>query len=295
MGVAAFCLVLMLVEVTRDTVRRNRQQREIEAVERGDLPAGEKLERSQRRSVLRRRLLAAGLPIPPLLFLLMLGLLMAVAGIETWGLFGGAWVPGLVAMIAVAMMILGSVREIGRIRSIKFEEKLVDALDLLVVALRAGENPERALESAAGACEQPIRREFREVVQRLQVGMPVRRALGRMRERYDSEGVRLFTNALAAKWKAGGDLAPVLRKVSRIMRERLRHRLRIQSQMSGARLSAVVVAIAPYIVVLGFYVRHPTWLEALFTHPLGPAALIIAIFLQIVGFLWLNRLARIEF
>lgn len=295
LGVAAVCLVLMLADVVRDTARRNRLEGEIDGVERRDLAAGEELERSKRDSTLRRRLNAAGLPISPLVFVVVLGILVAVAGIEVWGLFGGAWVPAVVSMIAVYYLIQGTLREIGRLRSIKFEEKLVDSVDLLVVALRAGENPERALQSASDASSQPVRREFGETVNRLQVGMPVRRAFGRMRERYDSEGVRLFVNTLNAKWKAGGDLAPVLQKVSRIMRERLRYRLRIQSQMAGARLAALVVAIAPYVIVLGFHLMHPNWLRALFTHPLGPPALMTAIFLQILGFLWLNRLARIEF
>ena len=292
--IAVIAFLLLLLDVARDGLRRQRERREIERLEREDLAAGEALERPDRLGKLRRRLNAAGIYIPPALFLCGLLVVAFAIGILVWGLLEGALIAGLIAFLAALYATLAVIREVGRARAIRFEEKLVDSVDLLVVALQSGENPNGAFVGTAEASPNPVRREFDEVVNRLNLGMHPRRALGRLSERYDSEGVRLFCHSIIAKWRAGGDLAPVLQKVARIMRERVQHRMRLESQMAGARLSALFVAIAPYILVIAFYFRQPSWLNTLFAHPVGPTALVVAILLQIIGFIWLNRLARVE-
>jgi Flp pilus assembly protein TadB len=164
----------------------------------------------------------------------------------------------------------------------------------MVSALFAGEGLEAALRSAADASAPMVAAELNEIGDRLEVGMEMEQAVSRMAESRDSEGVRLFTRTLVAKIQSGGDLAPVLKSVAQIMRDRIRMRLRLQAQMAGARLAAIMIAILPYVLLPVFLWRRPEWLSSLFGHPFGVQLFIAAILLQIVGFLWLRRLMRVE-
>lgn len=219
-----------------------------------------------------------------------------------FGLVVGLWVlaifgVGVLAFLAglIAIYIPWTVvRQFRQWRALKFEEQLVDGVDLMAAALEAGENPSQALVSAADGCEGAARRELREVAHRLDLGMSIEGALQRMHAKYGVEGVRLFVQSLIAKWYAGGDLAPVLRAVARIMRDRLSIRLRTRSELAGAQASALLLAILPYVLVIAFALLAPFWLERIYTHPAGASLLLLGVLLQLLGFVWLWRVIRVE-
>lgn len=182
----------------------------------------------------------------------------------------------------------------GHLRSTRFEEKLTDAVEFMVSALRAGENPTAALASAAETSEGVVAVEFREIVHRLDLGMSIQQAVNRMVINYDSEGVRLFTQTLVVKWQAGGNMAPVLSSVARIMRERLKMRMRLHSELIGARVSGVIMAILPYAIIPVILWRRPEWMQELLSNPIGHQLFVGAVLLQIIGFIWLQRLVRTD-
>lgn len=243
---------------------------------------------------LRRRLLVAGLDVHPAFYLAGLAVAAGAVFVLVRGLLPQTPIPAFVAALFAAYGPDAAVRSWGRFRAQRFEKRLVDAIDHMVSALAGGENATQALASAAAAAEEPVRSELREVLDRLDLGMPIDRALARIVEGYDSEGTRIFIRTLSAKMRAGGNLAPVLKSVNRIIRERLKLRLKLQGQLSGAQFSAIAIAILPY-TLLPFYVwRKPDWIARLLDHPLGPQLLFFAFLLQVFGFLWLRRILRME-
>lgn len=186
------------------------------------------------------------------------------------------------------------VLEIGRRRTARFEERLVDGIDIMIATLRGADNPRQALASASGVVPPPVGTEFREILRRLDLGMDIRRALIRLRMNYDSEGVRMFSSALVATWQTGGDLAPTLMNVNHLIRERIKHRLRVKSRLAGAQSSAILVAICPYVALLAMMIWNPVWIRMLFSHPWGPTLIFFAVICQLFGFLWLRRMMRVE-
>jgi tight adherence protein B len=213
-------------------------------------------------------------------------LFAAVIALLVVEIANGLLIAGLLAMLGVLYLIHSSVQEAGRRRT--------RTLDLMTATMRGSDNPRAALEGAAEIAPQPVAAELREVVRRLDLGMPIRRALLRLSSNYDCEGVRLFTSALATKWTVGGDLSPTLSAVNRVIRERLRHRQRVRSQLAGANVASWMVAICPYLAMAAMWYFNPDWLRRLFSFHLGPFLFFAAVGLQIVGFLWLRRMARVE-
>lgn len=241
-----------------------------------------------------RALRSAGMEIPPVLFHSFSMIFAAVIALVVVELSHGLLLAGLLAMLAVLYIIYTVVVDIGRRRTRRMEEKLVDAIDVMSATMRGSDTPRAALAGASETAPQPVAGELCEIVRRLDLGMPIHRALLRLRTVYDCEGVRLFTSTLTAKWSAGGDLSPTLAAVNRVIRERLRHRLRVRSQLAGARTASWMVACCPYIAMVAIWWIHPEWLARLFSHFYGPLLFWVAVGLQIVGFLWLRRMLRTE-
>ncbi len=241
-----------------------------------------------------RKLQAAGLPLTPVVSIIAL---VVLGGLVLVGLLlalpSAPLAAGVGALVTVYSAYLG-INEWGKFRARRFERKLVDGVDHMVSALMAGESPVRALASAAAASDGQAREELEEVVNRLGVGLDIRRALERMVVRFDSEGVRLFTQTLAVKWRAGGDLSPVLRSVAWIMRERIRIGMRLRAELTGIQLAGLMIALMPYLLVPVFLMIRPGWIQILQEHPLAPRLLLGAVAFQLLGLVWLRRVLRIE-
>ena len=290
--ILALAVVVYLVrDVFRDRSALAAARRRQEFVEK----EREREERAEQvtRGTVARRLLAAGMPFGPIGYLILNVVLVAlVLLLFIW--IPGSWVSALLVAAVMVLLVWSVIGAVARYRARTFEEKLVDGVDVMVSALFAGEGLEASLRSAAEVSVPAVARELKEVGDRLELGMEMEQAVRRRAESRDSEGVRLFTRTLVAKSQSGGDLAPVLKSVAQIMRDRLRMRLRMQAQMAGARMAAVMIALMPYLLLPVFLWRRPDWLARLFGHPAGVQLFIAAILLQVIGFLWLRRLMRVE-
>lgn len=244
--------------------------------------------------IIERRLQAAGLQLSPaaaIAFVVVIAVLIAlVVANFSAGLF---WVGPLVGL-AVVWLIVSTVTEAARQRAWRFENRLVDAIDLTIGALSAGQSPVDALASGAEGALEPVKSELRELAAQLRASIPIERAVRRIALRYDSDSVRIFTQLLIAKWEVGGPLAPALQAVTKTMRHSLRLRGQLHTQISGAQTAAIVVSILPYLLIIIFLWKRPEALALVWRLPWGPQLFAAAIFLQVAGFVWLRRILRIE-
>ncbi len=240
-----------------------------------------------------RLLLRLNLPLAPPVFvagLLLLGLgllllLTEVAAVELPLAAGGS--------LALLLMLLLLLRDLADRRGRRFESRLLDAMDLMSAALQGGLPARQALQAAALGSRGAVREELEEIVQRLELGLSMERSVHRIGLRYDTEGVRLFQQALIAKWHSGGDFATLIRAVNGLIRDRIKLRAKVEGQLSGARYAALFSGGLPYLLVPLFLWRQPEWFDALFSHPRGSTLLVGAALLQLGGFFWLRRILRV--
>jgi tight adherence protein B len=243
---------------------------------------------------LERMLQGAGIGMPPMVAAVLIVVTAVVVTLLAMGISPVlVWAAPLAGLTA-AWIIFSLISEMARQRAWRFENRLVDAIDLMAGALSAGLSPVEALASAAEGALEPVKSELRFAAGQLQASVPIERALRRMSIRYDCEGVRIFTQLLIAKWEIGGPFAPILQSVNRTMRHGLRLRSQLQTHVASAQMSAIIVALIPYLLIAFFAWKRPEAIGRVWSLPWGPQLFVAAIILQIAGFTWLRRILRTE-
>lgn len=230
----------------------------------------------------------------PWMLLLIALLLSLVVLLVTLELAPGAIVVAVIAAIVFFLALQRLIEGYCEWQTQRFEEQLVDSIDVMTAALVAGASPLKALEAAARWSEGRTKRELQEVLRRLELGLDIEQALDRIINVYDSEGARLFAQALRAKWQIGGDLAEILTATNRIVRERNKMRIQAAGQLSGIRNASLFVACMPHVMYVLLLILQRPWIASIHADPVGQRLLYAALALQVLGFLWLSRILKFQ-
>lgn len=175
-----------------------------------------------------------------------------------------------------------------------FTTQMPDALELVGRALRAGHGLASGLHMVAEEMPSPISVEFGRVFEEQNLGIPIEDALRGMSERVPTMDVRFFVTAVVIQRATGGDLAEVLDKIGRIIRERFQIMGQVAALTGEGRLSgAVLLAMPP--ALLGFtYVLNREYVSLLFSTTMGTKMLAFAGILQLVGAVAIKKIISIK-
>lgn len=233
-----------------------------------------------------------GIPVDPLLFLSSTTALLLGSFFLFHTAFPERLLLSAIASLGVLVLALMVGSDFLSRASRKVDSRMLDVMDLMNSALLGGMAPRQALEAAADASEGILKAEIQEIVRRLDLGLGIELAISRMRRRYRVESVRLFTQALIAKWHSGSDFSELMKAVADLTRDRLKLRQQVAGQLSGARYAAIFSGLLPYLLVPVIMWRQPDWFDAFTSHPHGPSLLVFAVLLQLFGFIWLRKTLR---
>ncbi|MGH0033183.1 MAG: type II secretion system F family protein [Myxococcota bacterium] len=181
-----------------------------------------------------------------------------------------------------------------RSRDLRAEQQLGDALRLMTGALRAGASPNDALERAASQVGAPIGPKLRDASGRLRLGESAGDVLGTLGRETHLDSLRLFSQALAVQWRAGGSLQHTLSTVGTFVRDRVELQRRIESQVAPTRSSVLVLTGATAAVAFLAWSNDPTNVGLFVSSAFGRVAIAACFVLQGLSFLWMWRLARVE-
>jgi tight adherence protein B len=178
----------------------------------------------------------------------------------------------------------------------RFEAQLVDMLNLMVSGLRAGYSTIQALEAVSSELSPPISEEFRRVVQEIQIGIPMEKALENLLRRVPSTDLDFIVTAMNVQREVGGNLAEILDTISETIRERIRIKGEIRTKTAQARTSATIVSLLPVLLSLYLWFVNRAYFMTFFANGLlcGILALGTAAMLVIIGYVVLMRMANIE-
>lgn len=212
------------------------------------------------------RMLRAGVAqLLPRFLLGMLGIffvLMFVVIKNQLGLVGFA--AALAITYFLPYMYMG--RRINK-RNETFINMFPDALDMIVRSVRTGFPMNAALRVVADNMENPIRDEFRQVVDEVAYGRPMTEALARLSLRIDQPDIRFFVIVLSVQQETGGNLSEILSNLSTVIRQRRQLRMKIKAMTAEGRVTGYVLGSLPFIVFGTLLVLQPGHLDPFFyTH-----------------------------
>ena len=174
----------------------------------------------------------------------------------------------------------------------KFEQALPDAIDLFIRSMKAGHTIHAGIETIAQETFDPVRMEFRKVVEELALGAPIEQALHGLGRRVPLVDLKFFVTSLILQRQTGANMVQVLEGLSLLVRERLNLSARVKAATAQQRFSAGLLCALPIVVGLGMWVAKPEYIRLLYTDDLGQKFFTYAVISEIVGILVIRKIAN---
>jgi tight adherence protein B len=200
----------------------------------------------------------------------------------------------LALAIAIASIPIAWIMRVRRRRLSKFEEQLPDAIDLFTRSMRAGHNIHAGLDTIATETSDPVKMEFRKVVEELALGSQVEAALHKLGARVPIIDLKFFITGLILQRQTGANMVTVLENLATLVRERLNLAAKMKAHTTQQRFSAALLCGLPFVVGIGFWFLKPEYMRLLWEDPVGSKFFTYAIFSEAVGILVIRRMANIK-
>lgn len=180
-------------------------------------------------------------------------------------------------------------------RRARFDDQLGDTLQLLSGGLRAGHSILRAVDAAAQESQSPTSEEMRRVITETSLGRDLLDSLNDTSERMKNEDFVWIAQAIQINREVGGNLAEVLDQVGETIRERSEIKGHIRALAAEGKFSAYILMAMPIGIVGMLMVVNPSYMNKMFTHPLGWGMIAASVILMTIGGLWMRKIIDLKF
>ncbi|RUU12128.1 type II secretion system F family protein [Mesorhizobium sp. USDA-HM6] len=182
-----------------------------------------------------------------------------------------------------------------RARRVKaFLEEFPNALDIIVRAVKSGLPLNDAIRLIANESPEPVRAEFRRVVDSQQMGLSIPDATLRMSETMPCSEAGFFGIVIQIQSQAGGNLSEALGNLSRVLRDRKKMKAKVQALSMEAKASAVIIGALPFVVAFLVYLSSPNYIMPLFTTSVGNLILGCSGVWMSIGILVMRKMMNFE-
>ncbi|MCM5556581.1 type II secretion system F family protein [Pleomorphomonas sp. JP5] len=199
---------------------------------------------------------------------------------------------GFVGAVGLPRFLVNFIR---KRRHAAFIDELANAVEVIVRGVKAGLPLNDCLRMIASEAKEPVKSEFRTVVEAMQLGMPIDEAVTRMYERVPLPETNFFGIVLSIQSKAGGNLSEALGNLAKVLRERKKMRAKIQAMSMEAKSSAGIIGSLPIIVTVLVYLTSPDYILVLFLTPIGQIVLGISLLWMLIGVFVMKRMIAFDF
>lgn len=199
------------------------------------------------------------------------------------GLAGGVLIPWVILRVMVNR------------RRAKLETQLMDGLITLANGVRAGLNLPQSLRLIEEHSRNPLAQEFGLILRELEHGAGLDVAMANSSRRIKSHNFQLLFAALKTTRMRGGNIPETLDRLGGSLREITRLDEKIKAQTAQGKMSAVLMAFMPLVVLGIYWFIDPEGVGLLFSDPYGQAVLALVVFLDLIGFFWIRAIVTFEY
>lgn len=215
------------------------------------------------------------------------GVIVALLGLIATG---NLFVAGLAAFAGFFGLPRWTIDHIANRRMLAFVEELPNAIDVIVRGIRAGLPLGDCVREIASTAREPVRTEFRLLVEAQTVGMSLAEAVQRIPERIPTPEANFFAIVIAIQAKAGGNLSEALGNLSRVLRDRKKMKAKVKAMSTEAKTSAAIIASLPFVVVAITYFTSPEYISLNWTTLIGKIVLGVCAFWMMVGVMVMKKM-----
>ena len=174
-------------------------------------------------------------------------------------------------------------------------QQLPEAMEILADGVRSGRSFEQAMELVARDAPAPLSQEFADSASQLRLGQSPVAVLERMVCRLPLAEFKILAITILVHRQTGGNLALLVERLAAATRDRQEFRGHVRAMTAGSKISAIGLFVGTFAAVGLLAWMEPAYLGDFLASPMGPPLLAVAIVLDLVGFVWVWRIAKVDY
>lgn len=179
-------------------------------------------------------------------------------------------------------------------RIAKFIDEFPGAIDVIIRGVKAGLPVADCFRVIAGEGQEPVRSEFRRIIESQAVGLSAGEAVDRFAERVPVPEASFFSIVINIQQKSGGNLSEALGNLSRVLRDRKKMKGKVKAMSSEAKASAGIIGSLPFLVGGAVYLTTPSYMMVLFTTNIGKIIMVCGLLWMAIGVFIMRKMINFD-
>ncbi len=211
------------------------------------------------------------------------------------------WPNVIVSLIAGSFVFLGTwigikvlLQQLWKSHCDKVISQMVEALTIMCNSLKVGLSLPQAMDRVVKGYPGALSREFRLVLNKIQLGQSLEESLTEMGERLDRSDIDMLVSTINILKESGGNLAETFFVMSETIRERQKMDKKIKALTAQGLMQAKIISSLPFFLIVIFYFMDKPYILPLLTKPLGWVCLVLVVILVAVGWVMMKKMVEIK-
>lgn len=179
-------------------------------------------------------------------------------------------------------------------RQKQFLEEFPNAIEAIVRGIKSGLPLNDCLRLIASEAKEPLKSEFRSIVEAQQMGISVADSITKIFDRIPLSEVNFFGIVIQIQAKSGGNLGEILLNLSKVIRDRKRLRDRVDAMSQEAKSSALIIGALPGVVAGLTWLGSPDYIQLMWTTKAGMVGLGICVSIMTFGWLAMRKMINFD-
>lgn len=179
-------------------------------------------------------------------------------------------------------------------RQKKFMEEFPNAIEAIVRGIKSGLPLNDCFRLIATESKEPLKSEFRQIVEAQTMGVTIAESCEKMFERVPLSEVNFFGIVIQIQSKSGGNLGEILMNLSKVIRDRKKLRDKVDAMSMEAKSSAMIIGALPFLVGGLVFMGSPDYISLLWTTKAGQIGLGGCFVIMGVGILTMRNMINFD-
>ena len=171
---------------------------------------------------------------------------------------------------------------------------LVEALTIMYNSIKVGLSLGQALDRVIKGYPGALAKEFKLVLNKMELGQNLEESLEEMAERVQKPEVDMLVSTTNILKETGGNLGETFFVMAETIRERQKMEKKIKALTASGMQQAKIISILPFGLLGVFFVMDREYVLPLMTTPMGWLCLVMVFVLVIVGWISMKKIVDIK-